>query len=188
MAASKNGIIFSCGYVITASGMLLGASCSAKGSFGGVLRLRDSVVSVVFSIIKHSLIRRCSLKSVFFPPSRSREKISSVRKNILSQTTGVNSNEHIRARSPYLPRLRSRGGPTRARPLQAARPHLRVPGLPAPPPRAPPRLPLTHFFNYYVNTAPILKGTLQLTFQKSYKALPREGRERKETAHVTFES
>lgn len=134
------------------------------------------------------LDKKMLIKECVFPPSRSREKISSVRKNILSQTTGVNSNEHIRARSPYLPRLRSRGGPTPPRPLQAARPHLQVPGLPAPPPRAPPRLPLTHFFNYYVNTAPILKGTLQLTFQKSYKALPREGREGKETAHVTFES
>lgn len=136
MAASKNGIIFSCGYVITASGMLLGASCSAKGSFGGVLRLRDSVVSVVFSIIKHSLIRRCSLKSVFFPPSRSREKISSVRKNILSQTTSVNSNEHIRARSPYLPRLRSRGGLTRPRPSKLRGPTSGCPACPLRP-RAP---------------------------------------------------
>lgn len=82
------------------------------------------------------LDKKMLIKECVFPPSRSREKISSVRKNILSQTTGVNSNEHIRARSPYLPRLRSRGGPTRPRPLQAARPHLRVPACPLRP-RAP---------------------------------------------------
>lgn len=82
------------------------------------------------------LDKKMLIKECVFPPSRSREKISSVRKNILSQTTGVNSNEHIRARSPYLPRLRSRGGPTRPRPSKLRGPTSGCPACPLRP-RAP---------------------------------------------------
>lgn len=37
---------------------------------------------------------------------------------------------------------------------------------------------LSQVFGYYVNTAPVLKGTLQLAFQKSQRALPREEEEK----------